>query len=149
MAAINAVTERLENVIEEVKKPNTVEHHHRYTISIASNWFFLSWVALVIIILGLFWAIANQRQTIGQYRDNDLKYRYIKMQGQTNEESSYRLEQQFKYSDSIKIIHKQVEKYEQLVKEQVARIEHTKQNEKEVKRLREKIEKLKMKNNWK
>jgi hypothetical protein len=40
--AIDAVTERLKNVIEEVKKPNTVEHHHRYAISIASNCFFLS-----------------------------------------------------------------------------------------------------------
>jgi hypothetical protein len=81
LTVIDAVTERLENVIEEVKKPNIVEHHHRYTISIASNWFFLSWVALVLIILGSFWAIGNQRQTISQYKENDLKYRYIKVQG--------------------------------------------------------------------
>jgi hypothetical protein len=77
MTAIdNTVTGRLENVIEEIKKPSTVEHQHHYSIDIRSNWFFLSWVSLVIIILGLFWAIVNQRQTIGQYKNNELKYRY-------------------------------------------------------------------------
>jgi hypothetical protein len=111
LTAINTMTERFEDVIGEVRKPVNVEHSHK--IEIASNWFFLSWVVLVIIILGLFWAIANQRQAINQYKDNNLKYRYIKMHGQTNEESIYRLEQRFKYSDSIKIIRKQVEKYEE------------------------------------
>ncbi len=143
MTAINTVTERLENVIEEVKKPSTVEHRHHYTIDIRSNWFFLSWVALVIVILGLFWAIANQRQTISQYRESDLKYRYIKMQGQTDEESIYRLEQQFQYGDSIRIIRKQVEKYEELVKEQAERIERAKRDSEEAERLRKETEILK------
>jgi hypothetical protein len=143
MTVINALTERLENVIEEVKKPNTVEHHHRYTISIASNWFFFSWMALVIIILELFWAIANQRQTINQYKENDLKYRYVKMQGQANEENLYRLEQQFKYNDSIKIIRKRVEKYEELVKEQAERMERAKQDRREAERLHKNAESLK------
>jgi hypothetical protein len=139
MTTIDTVTERLENVIEEVKKPSTVEHQHHYTIDIRSNWFFLSWVALVIVILGLFWAIANQRQTISQYRESDLKYRYIKMQGQTDEESIYRLEQQFQYGDSIQLIRKQVEKYEELVKEQAERIERAKRDSEEA----EKLHKLK------
>jgi uncharacterized membrane protein YhiD involved in acid resistance len=146
MTVINALTERLENVIEEVKKPNTVEHHHCYTISIASNWFFFSWMALVIIILGLFWAIANQRQTISQHKENDLKYRYVKMQGQTNEENLYRLEQQFKYGDSIKIIRKQVEKYEKLVKEQVEKLERAKRNSEEAENLKRDLKMLKNRN---
>ncbi|MDR0630780.1 MAG: hypothetical protein LBF70_01995 [Holosporales bacterium] len=131
------------NVIEEVKKPSTVEHRHHYTIDIRSNWFFFSWVALVVVIFGLFWAIANQRQTISQYRESDLKYRYIRMQGQTEEESIYRLEQQFQYSDSIKLIRKQVEKYEELVKEQAERIERAKQENKAVKRLQEEVKTVK------
>jgi hypothetical protein len=139
MTAINTVTEQLENVIEEMKKPNIVEHQHRYTLDIRSNWFFFSWVALVIVILGLFLAIANQRQTISQYRESDLKYRYIRMQGETDGESIYRLEQQFQYSDSIGIIRKQVEKYEELVKEQAERIERAKRDSEEA----EKIHKLK------
>ncbi len=142
-AAIDAVTGRLENVIEEVKKPNIVEHQHRHTVSIASNWFFLSWVALVVIILGLFWAIANQRQTINQYKENDLKYRYIKMQGEAKGESIYRLEQQFQYGDSIKIIRKQVEKYEELVKEQAERMERIKRNSEEAERMKQEMKTLK------
>jgi hypothetical protein len=58
------------------------------------------------------------------------------MQGQTNEESLYRLENQFRYSDSIKIVRKQVEKYEELVKEQAERVERTR-------RIYEEMEKLK------
>jgi hypothetical protein len=143
MTAIDAVTERLENIIEEVRNPTKVEYQHRHTIDIRSNWFFFSWMALVIIIFGLFWMLANQWQTISQYKDNDLKYRYIRMHGQTNEEDLYRLEQQFKYGDSIKIIRKQVEKYEELVKEQAERIERAKQDNEEVERLQKDVKSLK------
>jgi hypothetical protein len=143
MTAIDAVTERLENVIEEVKKSNIVEHQHHYTIDIRSNWFFLSWVALVIVIFGLFWAIANQRQTTSQYKENDLKYRYIKINGQMNEKNLYRLEQQFKYNDSIKIIRKQVEKYEEFVKEQAEKTERAKRNREDADELRKEVEILK------
>jgi hypothetical protein len=67
------------------------------------------------------------------------------MQGQTNEENFYRLEQQFKYGDSIKIICKQVEKYEELVRKQLEKQERVKLNSKEVEKLREKVESLKSK----
>jgi hypothetical protein len=111
MTAVNAMAEWLESVIEAVCEPTQVEHQHRHTIDMGSNWFFFSWVILVIIIFGLFWVLANQRQTINQYKESDLKYKYIKMQGQTNEENIYRLERQFQYSDTIKIIRGQVGKY--------------------------------------
>ena len=78
---------------------------------------------MAFIILGLSYAIGEQRKTISQYKENDLKYRYVKMQGQTDEENLYRLERQFEYSDSIKIIRKQVERYEDLVREQAERME--------------------------
>jgi hypothetical protein len=143
MTTVNAMTERFGNLIEEVRKPTKVEYLHRHTIDIRSNWFFLSWVGLAIIILILFWLMANQRQTISQYWDNDLKYRYIRMQGQTNEESLSRLKQQFKYGDSIKIIRKQVEKYEELVREQAERIERVKRNAQEDEMLRNEAESLK------
>jgi len=128
--AFEAAMERLDNAIEEVKKPTIVEHHHQHTIDfdIRSNWFFFSFVALAIIILGLLWALADQRETINQFKENDLKYRYIKMQGQTNVENLYRLERQFKNNDSIEIVRKQVEIYEELVKERSERIESAKQN---------------------
>jgi hypothetical protein len=143
MTAINTVTERLENVIEEVKKPSIVEHQHHHSIDIRSNWFFFSWVALAIVTLGLFWVIADQRQTISQYRESDLKYRYIRMQGQTDEESLYRLEQQFQYGDSIKLIRKQVEKYEELVKAQAEKLERAKRDSEEAERLKNEVDSLK------
>jgi hypothetical protein len=139
--AVNTITDRFEDAIRKARKPVKVEHRHK--IEIVSNWFFLSWVALIIIILGSFWAIANQRQTVNQYKENDLKYRYIKMQGQVNEENLYQLEGQFKYNDSIKIIRKQVEKYEELVKEQAEKLEKAKQSSEETEQVKRKIESLK------
>jgi uncharacterized membrane protein YhiD involved in acid resistance len=143
LSAVNAMAEQLENVIEEIKKPSKVEHIH--AIEIRNNWFFFSWIALVIIIFGLFWAIANQRQTIGQYRDNDLKYRYIKMQGQTNEENLFRLQQQFQHRDSIRIIRNRVERFENLVREQVERMERARINETEGERLQREVDNLRSK----
>ena len=65
------------------------------------------------------------------------------MQGQTNEESIYRLEQQFKYADSVRIIRKQVEKYEKLVKRQAEKTARIKRNSEEAERLRKEAEALK------
>ncbi|GHT42085.1 hypothetical protein FACS189437_09740 [Bacteroidia bacterium] len=141
MTAINVMTERLEDVI----KPTIIEYQHRHTIDKRSNWFFFSWVVLAVIVLGLFWTIASQRQTISQYKDNDLKYRYIKMQGEANEENIYHIEQHFRYDDSIKIIRKQVEKYEELVKEQAERLERVRRNSEEAEKLRKNVELLKTK----
>ena len=55
-------------------------------------------------------------------RDNDLKYRYIKMEGKANSRDLLRLETIFSYDrnrDSISVIREQVENYERLVKEHV------------------------------
>lgn len=50
-----------------------------------------------------------------QLRDNDLKYRYINMQGEANPENLLKLETVFTYNrnkDSIAVIRKRVETYE-------------------------------------
>ena len=141
MTAVNAVVERLESAADEIGKPTKVEHWHK--IDIASNWVFISLVVMAFAILGLSYIIGNQRQTIIQYKENDLKYRYIKMQGQADEKSLSGLEQQFKYNDSIKIIRKQVEKYEELVKEQAEKLERAKRNSAEIEQLRNQAETVK------
>ena len=143
MTAVNILTEQLENVIEEIRKPVKVKQQHRHTIDIGSSKIFLSSVAMALMILGLSYFIGEQRRNIHQYNENDLKYRYIKMQGQTNEENLCRLEQQFRYSDSIKIVRKQVEKYEELVKEQTEWLERSRQNSDEAEQLQKKVEELK------
>ena len=142
-SAFDAVTAIIEIAVEEMKKPSIVENQHRHTIDIQSNWFFFSWVALCFIIGALFWLLADQRETINQYKENDLKYRYVKMQGQTNEGNLYRLERQFQYGDSIKIIRSQVEKFEELVKEQTERLERARQNSKETEKILQEVELLK------
>jgi hypothetical protein len=141
LVAINSMAERFEDIIRKVRKPVKVEHHHK--IEIASNWVFLSLLGMGLMILGLSYFIGNQRQTLSRYKDNNLKYRYIKMQGHTDEESLYRLERQFKYNDSIKIIRKQVEKYEELVQKHAERLEKTKQGGESADRLQREIESMK------
>jgi hypothetical protein len=143
VTAVNSLTERLENVIEEMRKPAKVEHQHRHVIDIGSSKVFLSLVIMALIIIGLSYAVGEQRRSISQYRENDLKYRYVKMQGQTSEESLYRLERQFRYGDSIKAIRKQVEKYEELIKEQAERLERAKRESKELDSLQQNIKILK------
>jgi len=96
----------------------------------------------IIIILGLFWVIANQRQTISQYKDNNLKYRYIKVYGQMDEENLYRLERQFKYNDSIRIVRKQVGKYEELLKEQTEKMNRAKRENDKAIQINRKIDSL-------
>jgi len=137
VSPIDVATERFVKAAAEANKPTIVEHQHRHKIDIdiQSNWFFFSWVALFFIIGALFWAIADLRETNNQYVDNDLKYRYVKMIGQGNEDSFTRLDNQFQYSDSIKIIRKQVEKFEELVKEQAERMERARQNTDEANKL--------------
>ena len=143
ITAVNILSEQLGCVIEEVRKPAKVEHQHRHTIDTGSSKILLSLVGLAFIILGLSYVVGEQRRSISQYKKNDLKYRYIKMQGQANEENLYRLEQQFKYGDSIKVIRKQVEKYEELVKEQAERM---KKESEELENLQQKIKTPKNRN---
>ena len=145
MTAINAVTEQMKSLIEEFRKPAKVEHQHRHTIDIGSSKVFLLLVIMALVIMGLSYAVGEQRRSISQYRNNDLKYRYVKMQRKTDEESLYRLERQFSYGDSIKIIRKQVERYEELVKEQAERMERARRNNEEVEKLRKEAETVKSK----
>jgi hypothetical protein len=140
---INAMTERFENLIEEVKKPTKVNHHH--VISIGSNKVFFSLVGMCIVILILSFSIYNQRQTISQYRDNDLKYSYIKMQGRASEENICKLEAKFEYVDSVFVIRKQIEEYERLIKEQAEKIGRARQNVEEAKKLHNKAGNIKKK----
>ncbi|KAA6340879.1 hypothetical protein EZS27_011280 [termite gut metagenome] len=143
MTAANTMTERFENLIEEVKKPTKVEHRH--VIDISSSHVFFSLIGMCIVILILSFVIYNQRQAISQYRDNDLKYRYVKMQGQMTEENIYQLGKLFENRDSIKIVRKQVERYERLVMEQAEKIEWARRNADEAKRLQREVESLQLK----
>jgi hypothetical protein len=139
---INELTREMKAVMDDVRKPIRTEHRH--IIDINSSKIFLSLIFMALTIIGLSYYIGEQRKTIGQYKNNDLKYRYIKMQGQANEESIYRLDKLCQYADSINLIHKQVEKYEELVKEQVEKIERARQNADEADKLEKEKNRIKV-----
>jgi hypothetical protein len=98
-------------------------------------------VGLVILISlgGNIWQTHRNRLLKG----NDLKYRYVKMQGEANTESLLRLENVFNYNrdkDRIAVIRKRVETYERLVKEQAEKIERARMNAKDAEWLRKEVE---------
>jgi hypothetical protein len=119
-------TERFENLIEEIRKPIKVEYRH--VIDIGSSKVFFSMVVIAATILGMAYVIGNQKETISQYKDNDLKYRYIKMQGQALVEDVYRSEKFTNQYKNRKVKMKK-EKAIELIQKQIDLIESVKRFE--------------------
>jgi hypothetical protein len=145
LSAVNELKDRLESVIEEVRKP--VKHEHRYSISIDSSKTFLVIIGLLVFLLVASFIVYYQRKEIYSYKDNDLKYRYLKMQGEAKPETLYNLENIFEYKrDSAKIIRRQVKQYEKAVIEEAKRLEKMRLKEIEMDLLREEVQGLKRTN---
>jgi hypothetical protein len=104
------MTEQFNGLIEEIRKPVRTEHRH--IIEIGSSKVFILLIVMGLVILILSYVVGEQRRCIGQYRDNDLKYRYVKMKGGVDEKGLFQLEQRFLEKDSVEIVRKEVEKYE-------------------------------------
>ncbi|MDR2084881.1 MAG: hypothetical protein LBP67_07795 [Bacteroidales bacterium] len=122
LSAMNLLVNKLEKTIEEIHKPIKTEHRH--IISIASNKVFYGFIGILVSIFICFFVIYNQWGTIHSYKDNDLKYRYIKTQGETTPEILYNLENIFENNrDSAKIISKYIKQYEKSVIEEAKRLE--------------------------
>ncbi len=87
-----------------------------------------------------------QLDQIRASRDNDLKYRYVKMRDGATAGEIKTLETVFTYDrnpDSIQLIRRQVIQYERLVKEQAEKTERARLNASETERLRKEIETVK------
>jgi len=85
-----------------------------------------------------------QRKEIATYRNNDLKYRYIQMQGEITPAGVIILDSIFENRrDSVRVIRKQVEQYEKSVTQKVKQLEQARLKELEAKRMREEVKKLK------
>jgi hypothetical protein len=144
-SSLDVVTELL-GALKAEKQDSVVEHHHRHSIDIVSSKVFISMVVMGVLILGLSFVIGNQRRTISRFRDNDLKYRYVKMHDGATAGEIKALETIFTYyrnPDSIKIIHRQVVQYERLVREQAEKTEQARLNASEAERLRKEVETVK------
>lgn len=93
-------------------------------------------------LIGNFWQIRQN----SQLSDNDLKYRYIKMYGEANQEKLMDLETVFTYQrdeEQIALIREQVETYERLVKEQVEKTERAHLNTSQANELHKQAESIK------
>ena len=142
LSAIAELSYKLDETIGEIRKPVRTEHHHIFTI--ASGKVFFGVIAICIALLISSFVIYYQRKEIFTYRDNDLKYRYIQMQGGITPAGLIDLDSIFdNRRDSMMMIRKQVNEYEKAVIEKAKRLERARLKEQEAKRLKEEAESLK------
>ncbi len=135
---IEALTVKLDTVSEKLDRP--LRHHH--TLDFMSNW---ALIVLAVVSIGLFaslWVIRNQRE----FRDNDLKYRYIQMRGEATPNDILQLREVFEFNrnaDNIKTIRQQVERYEQLIQQQAENEARAKLNDEQAKQFKQEAETVK------
>lgn len=135
---------KLEGIEQIQLSPKKVSH--RLTIDIASSWVFFSMLGMGILIIMSFFFHYQQRETISQLSDNDLKYRYIKAFNKSDSTNIYKLEDIFGYNrniDKIREIRKVTIQYEDDVKARAERLEQAKLKEEEAKKLQSEANRLK------
>ncbi|MDR2911715.1 MAG: hypothetical protein LBV38_00210 [Alistipes sp.] len=141
---IETLTDKLDTVSEQLARP--LRHHH--TLDFMGNRALIALVVATTAFLVSLWVIDHQRRTIAQFRDNDLKYRYIQMRGEASPADILQLSNVFDFNrnpDSIKIIRRQVEQYEKLVQQQAENEARARLNASEAERLNSEAEEVKKK----
>lgn len=145
---ITDLINQLNKKIEPLNVPQNfvIRREHAFSLDFKNSKAAITMIAMGLVILlsvaGNVWQTTRNSQLI----DNDLKYRYVNMQGEANPENLLKLETVFIYNrnnDSIAVIRKRVETYERLVKEQAEKIARAMQNAKEAERLEREVESLK------
>lgn len=120
---ITDLIDQLNKKVEPLNVPQNfvIRREHAFSLDFKNNKAAITMLSMGLVILlsvaGNIW----QSSRNSQLKDNDLKYRYINMQGEANPDNLLKLETVFTYDrnkDSIAIIRKRVETYERLVKEQ-------------------------------
>ena len=139
--ATSDVTVKMEDILEEIRKP--VIRERRITIDIVSKEvaFLFIGMGLVISVLGsaLYFSTRPNFDRI----DNDLKYRYIRMKGEASPARISELEEWFgimRDNAKIKHLHKDVEDYERAVQERAALEEQAHRKALEVEKLNQEEE---------
>ena len=122
LSVIDELSIKLDEAIEEIRKPVRTEHHHIFNI--ASSKVFYGMIGLCIMCLFFILTAFYQRKEIATYKDNDLKYRYIQMQGEITPAGIISLDSIFENRrDSVKMIRNYVETFEEKVKQRAKLIE--------------------------
>jgi hypothetical protein len=142
LSVIPELTNKLDEVIGEVRKP--VKTEHRHVFSFESNKIFFSVIGLSLAFLISLFVIYFQQEKLSNYKDNDLKYRYVKMAGEITPEELILLEDIFENRrEDIKPLHKDVEKHEKAVLEEAKRLEKARLKEQEAEQLRKEAKEIK------
>lgn len=144
IAQLEDVVARLEKAAETVGEPQ--EHIHKHRIDLMSNKVLIVLTAVMVGLVVSLWIVQNQRDKIKQFRDNDLKYRYIQMKGQAAPTDILMLREVFDYNrntDSIHSIRQRVERYEQLIQQQAETEARVRLNAEQAKRLQNQAESVK------
>lgn len=144
IAELREITLKLEEVAKTVGKPQ--EHIHKHRIDLMSNKVLIVLVVALSALVISLWIVSDQRQTIGQFRDNDLKYRYIQMKGKATSEEILMLREVFDYNrnaDSIRLIRQRVERYERIMQEQAEKVARATLTAEEAEELKQKADKIK------
>ncbi len=137
------VSSRLENIERNISQPVAQKIHHRVSIDIKASWVFLTMVGLSLFLITSLALNYKLKQANDRLIDNDLKYRYIKMQGEATDDNLLKLETVFHYKqnkDSISLIRKRVETYERLVEEQAEKMERARLNASEAEKLQKEVD---------
>lgn len=116
----------LKRITISQKPDSKVRHYH--VVDWKSNKVVITIVCLSVLLLTSLFGNVQQFIVNSTMTDNDLKYRYIKMQGKATHQHLLQLEMIFTYDrnrDSISAIRKKVENYERMVKEQAEKLEQT------------------------
>ena len=142
LLAIDKLSGKLDEAIREIHKTVRTDHHHIF--SIASSKVFYGVIGSCIMCLFFILTVFYQRKEIATYKDNDLKYRYIQMQGEITPAGVIALDSIFENRrDSVKMIRKQVQYHEKVIIEKAKRLEQARLKEQEAEQLKKEAESLK------
>jgi len=114
----------LKRRIDNSKTDTSIRHYH--VVDLKSSKVMATFTVLFFVLLGSLTGNIYQIQEINRMNDNDIKYRYIKTTNGITPEDLYKLENIFHYNRDKKMINeisKEVEDYEQKLKEKAAALE--------------------------
>jgi len=123
-ATISPINERIDQL--KIPKDVIVRKEHHIRIDFRNSKAVITIISMALAILLLLGGNVWQLNTNGKLRDNDLKYRYIKLKGEVDTKVLSQLESIFTYNrdrDAISKIRKQVKSHEQLVREHAEKLE--------------------------
>ena len=121
----------LNEKVGQLQNPTNVviRKEHVFIVDFRRSKTAITIIAMALVILLSWGSNIWQLRNNNQLKDNDLKYRYIKMEGKASSQDLLRLETIFSYDrnrDSISFVREQIETYERMVEEQAKKFEREK-----------------------